>query len=174
MKQVFLLFVLAFISVQLNAQKACCAKDAKKATTEAQTSVKSVMLEADLIASNDESIEKRVDEETGEVSFVKKVMDENTGEAIYHPVVYNPKTKAFVNNNPEIYNNNGQNAMKKACCADAEKAGKACCAAKKGETSVQSALMEKEGPDKAKSCAGKKEGKACCASKKADIEKTEN
>jgi hypothetical protein len=173
MKQVLLLFVLAFVSVQVNAQKACCAKDAKKATTEAQTSVKSVMLEADLIASNDNSIEKRVDEETGDVSFVKKVMDENTGEAIYHPVVYNHKTKAFVNDNPAIYNNNGQTTAKKACCTAAEKDGKACCSSKE-KTSVQSSMVEQDGTEKAKACEGKKEGKACCAAKKAATEKTEN
>lgn len=173
MKQVLLLFVIAFVSVQVNAQKACCAKDAKKTTTETQTSVKSVMLEADLIASNDNSIEKRVNEETGEVSFVKKVMNENTGEAIYNPVVYNPKTKAFVNSDPAIYNNNGQTASKKACCTAAEKEGKACCSAKE-KTSVQSSMVEKDEVSSTKACSGKKEGKSCCAAKKASTEKTEN
>lgn len=171
MKQILFLLLFGFLAVQVNAQKACCAKDAK-IKTEA-TSVKSAMLEADLIASNDSSIEKRENEETGEVSYFKKVMNESTGATEYQTVVYNGKTKSFVTSDAKVYEN-GQGATKKACSSKGEADGKACCAKKasKSDASVQSAMMEKEEAPKAKACSSKSSGKACC-SKKAKAEKSE-
>ena len=158
MKQLLFLLLFGFLAVQVNAQKACCAKDAKAKT---ETSVKSVMLEADLVASNDENILREENAETGEVKYMRKMMDETSGETLYQEVVYNGKTKSFVNADPSIYSE-GRSGEKAKCDKGAE--GKACCAkkAKEGETSVQSDMKVKT---KTKACSSKSSAKACCAKK---------
>ena len=93
MKKLFMLFaVLSFVGLStVNAQtctksasasKSCCAATVAKA------------------ASMDDSIEKRVCETSGKVSYVRKEVCSTSGKTSYTNVEYNADTKKFVNVSP--------------------------------------------------------------------------
>ena len=109
MKKFLLLFALVgFASFAVQAQT-CCSKSAKGATSEASCSSSAAAKAASL----DDSIEKRVDNNTGKVTYVRRSVDASTGQATYIPVEYSAETKQFVNESP----------VKKADCSKEEKAG---------------------------------------------------
>lgn len=77
------------------------------------------------LASLDENIEQRVNEDNGEVTFVRKKTCSHSGKVSYVNVMYNAESAQFVNVSPK-----DMESGKKGCCAAGAKAGKGCCAKK--------------------------------------------
>ena len=140
MKRILLAFALiGFASFAVQAQS-CCSKAAKGTSAKTETSCsESAAVKA---ASLDESIEQRVDANTGKVSFVRRSVTA-TGDASYTPVEYCSESKSF----KEV-------SAEKASCHEGAKAGTtsadgakpACCAegkASKTKTSSTSVKLNK-------------------------------
>ncbi|MCF8236818.1 MAG: hypothetical protein K9I85_01570 [Saprospiraceae bacterium] len=94
-------------------------------------------------ASLDESIERRVCETSGKVSYYRKDVCQKSGKVSYSPVSYDATNSQFVNASPSDLNAKG---------------GKSCCASK-GATATSASSKDEKG------CAGSKKGKSCCAGK---------
>jgi len=73
--------------------KACAAK--KTAQAESTTKVASAIAEAEVAAESDESIEKRVCEKSGSVSFYQKSVCEKSGKVSWNQVEYNSDSQSF-------------------------------------------------------------------------------
>lgn len=144
-----LLFVFAFIlSVgAINAQKVCTKSQAKACAKAgvtciimeegSETSVASAMAAADLAATNDEHIEKRVCSKSGSISFFKSSTCAKSGKVSKDEVLYDVKSSSFVNVSPsdmisdqeaQIIKTSDKATGKAKTCS---KKGKACCASKK-------------------------------------------
>jgi len=119
-KFLFVFVLLGFTSFALQAQS-CGSKEAKT-TSSAKMDACCSSTAAATAASLDDSIEKRVDKKTGNVSYVRRTVEASTGKATFVPVEYNAETKQFVNQSPD----------KKAECSKEEKA--ACHGAGKAST----------------------------------------
>ena len=148
MKKLFVLFAfMGLVSFAVNAQT-CCAK--KSAST---TSVESndVIVKA---ASLDASVEQRVCEKSGSVSFVRKNVCEKSGKVSYVDVQYDAATQKFVNVSPSdnAHATTSSKVKKVAAttkkdCSAAEKAGcsktassKSCCS--KGKSASATATSK--------------------------------
>lgn len=137
MKRILLAFTLvAFAAFAAQAQSCCSKGGAKSASAEkSEGACSSDVLKA---ASLDDSIEQRIDAQTGKVSFVRRTVDASTGEASYVPVEYCGETKKFINQSSK-----GKSA---ACCSDPN-GGHAGCCSKEGssKTSSTSVKLTKSG-----------------------------
>lgn len=125
--------------------KTCASKKASSASIDGETKVASAESAAELAAANDESIERKVCDVTGSVSYYRKTTCEHSGAVKMTEVEYDETAGSFVNASPKDVMSEGEaKAVKtsdkavKACCAKGEE--KACCASK------------------AKSCSSKKTG----------------
>lgn len=121
-------------------------------------------------ASLDESIERRVCETSGKVSYYRKDVCQKSGKVSYEPVNFDAATNQFVNASPSEVG-----SAKKSCCASkgaaataastsekacaGSKSDKSCCASKGAKATTAS--------NDSKGCAGSKAGKSCCAGKSA-------
>ncbi len=142
MKKVLFLFLLVSgaLTVQAQSTKHNCAGHAATSVT-SEVSDEAVAQAASL----DESIERRVCETSGKVSYYRKDVCQKSGKVSYEAVAYDAATSQFVNASPSEMS---------------EKGAKSCCASKGAKATAASSKD-------AKSCAGSKKGKSCCASKKA-------
>ena len=100
MKKLTLMFslVLAFGLANVQAQsssKADCSKECAKACTSASTASKADMKAAAKLAKKDDTIEKKVCEDSGTVSYVRMVKNDD-GEASAVPVRYDSAKGQFV------------------------------------------------------------------------------
>lgn len=135
------------------ASKSCaqtCSKTAKKATKQADAGSADA---AAKLASLDESIDVKVCEKSGNVSYTRKAVGDD-GEAKYEPVSYSASTNKFVSLT---------DSEKKSCCASgsgsgasasasagkasASDSGAACCS-KKGGKSSKKAMKQTQAVDK--------------------------
>ena len=139
MKKVLILFAFVFTAGIVSAQKTCtkaekaaCAKAGKKCVKstasahDGETKVASALSVAELAADNDETIEKKVCEYTGNVSFYKKNVCEKSGKVSMTEVQYDEEAAAFVNVSPkdtdvksaEVVKTSAETKVskKKACC----------------------------------------------------------
>lgn len=158
MKKLFLVFLAATsISLSVNAQAcqkastgaACCAKKsaAAAATTDA-TSTAAVtadantaeVSEAEMAASTDVSIQKRVSPETGDVSFYQKSVCEVSHKVSWDEVKYDGSTKKFTKVASASMEKDPQTGEVKKTEACSKVGGSAACCSK----------------DKAKTCCAKK------------------
>lgn len=115
--------------------KSCAAKKAKSAATTADvnvTRVAAAYMVADEAAAADESIEKRVCEKSGSVSYYQKSVCEKSGSVSWNEVSFCDKSKAFSAVNKDgaavQVSDNGTKvasaSKEKACCSKGAK--KAC------------------------------------------------
>ncbi len=155
MKKFILFFAVAcLVSVTTaNAQKTCSM--AKKAGNE-KVCTKTA---AAKLASLDTSIEKRVCEKSGSVSYVKKNVCAVSGTVSFQDVEYCSKSAKFVNVSPS------KGATKASCTK-----GKASCT-KKGAAASGAAMKVSQTDAKGKAACCVNKSKACCASKKASCTK---
>lgn len=160
----FVLLASAAWTVQAQTAKHNCTGAASSAS--AEVSDEAIAQAASL----DETIERRVCETSGKVSYYRKDVCQKSGKVSYEPVSYDATTSQFVNASPSEVN-----AGKKSCCASkgakataasetskscaGSKADKSCCASKGAKATAAS--------ETSKSCAGSKAGKSCCAGKSA-------
>lgn len=93
-----LLMLVAFLGL-VNMAQAQCTKSAKTAGTKSACCAKTTAAAAKA-ASLDESIEQRVCEKSGKVSFVKKSVCETSGNVSFADVEYCTKSEKFVNVSP--------------------------------------------------------------------------
>jgi hypothetical protein len=109
MKKIFVLFsFLSLVSFAVNAQTC---PHAKKGASSASTEVNSDYAKTVAAAAEmDNTVEAKVCEKSGHVSYSRKVMNEGSAEATYTPVEYNASTKKFVNVSPS-------DVKKMDCCA---------------------------------------------------------
>ncbi len=127
MKKIFVLFTfMSFVSFAVNAQTCPYAKkNASSASTEVSSDYAHTVAAA---AEMDETIEKRVCEKSGNVSYERKNVCSTSGKVSYTSVQFDASTKKFVNVSPSDAKASG----KKACCTagaaktSGKKAG--CCA----------------------------------------------
>lgn len=144
MKKMFLLLAF-FGALSLGAAQAqsCCASKASAGKT-ASCSTSTAACEK--AAAGDASIEKRVNEHSGEVSYVRKVS--NNGQTSFVPVDYDAATGKFVNVAPST----SGAAPKAACCSGGAKTGASCSqkapAVKTATTSVKTASPSSTGGQK--------------------------
>jgi hypothetical protein len=145
MKNLLFLFFLAISAVAVQAQS-----DNLTSTTSVNDEV------AAKAASMDATIDRRVCETSGKVSYYRKDVCEKSGKVAFEQVHFDAAAGQFVNVAPSSIATG-----EKAACAS-KTAGKACCASK--GTSATAASSE----EKAACASGSKTaGKACCSSKKA-------
>ena len=158
------LFATAALAVQAQTTKHNCTGAASSASVDVSDEA---IAQA---ASLDETIERRVCETSGKVSYYRKDVCQKSGKVSYEPVNYDAATNQFVNASPSE-----MGSAKKSCCASkgatataastgkkacaGSKAGKSCCASKGAKATTAS--------KKSKACAGSKSGKSCCAGKTA-------
>lgn len=130
MKNLFLVLSVVLVGgmVQLSAQSCSHAK-ASKSCSSSTASVSPAAIKA---AEMDPSIEKKVCEKSGKVSFYRNSSDAN-GVLVSTEVVYDEGKAMFVNYTANAVSEGTGNA--KACCSG--KAAKACCS-KKGAKSCSS------------------------------------
>lgn len=130
-----------------------------QAQTETASSATSISDDAAAkAASLDQSIDRRVCETSGKVSYYKKEVCEKSGKVSFEQVQYDATAGQFVNVAPS------QVAEKAACGSKSSASGKSCCSSKGASAAAASTT---EGSEKAAcgSAAGAS-GKACCSSKK--------
>ena len=141
MKKIFFLFLLVGLAfVQVDAQscsksKATAASSkscAKKCTKATKAKVASAVMEADVIAAEDETIEKKECAVTGSVAYYKKSTCEKSGKVSMEEVQFDAESKEFVKVASVSLENEiapaDEKMTKKASCAKTVKAdGKACC-----------------------------------------------
>lgn len=144
MKKFFFLFLLMGLAlVQVNAQscsksKATAANSkscAKKCTKDSKAKVASAVVEADIIAAEDQSIEKKECAVTGSVAYYKKSTCEKSGKVSMEEVQFDTESKEFVKVASVSLENeiapSEAKAKMKACCAKDGKCAKDCCKGKK-------------------------------------------
>ena len=149
MKKVLFLFTFmlcaGLVSAQsADAKKSCakkCAKTcaSKKASADSETKVASAEAYAEIAAeaaASDESIERKVCDMSGKVSYYKKSTCEVSGATKMTEVQYDADSKAFVNVSPKDVMADKEakvvktSSEKKACCAGKDKKA---CASKKSK-----------------------------------------
>lgn len=139
MKKLFLLFALVGFAALGTVQAQCHGKKSA-ATTEVNTNDEA----AAKLASMDETIERRVCEKSGNVSYWQKSTCEKSGNVSFTQVSYDASANKFVNVSPEEVH--GKSSSAKSCCAGGASA---------------------KGVSSKKSCSSASKGGACCSSKKA-------
>jgi hypothetical protein len=151
MKKVLILFAFVFSAGMVSAQtctkaeKAACAKSGKTciktgtASADGETKVASALSVAEIAAENDPTIERKVCEYSGNVSFYKKNVCEKSGKVSMTEVMFDEEASTFVNVSPKDMDEKEAKVVKTASESETVKT-KACC---KG---------------KAKSCSKSKEG----------------
>ncbi|MFT5801190.1 MAG: hypothetical protein ACI9VN_001399 [Patescibacteria group bacterium] len=127
MKKLFMF--IAFLGL-VNMAQAQCAKTASKSACCAKT-----MATATKVASLDGSIEKKVCEKSGSVSFVKKSVCEKSGNVSFSNVEYCTKSNKFVNVSPSSMNAKAVNASMDAKAKPACSKSKAACSKSKAACS---------------------------------------
>jgi hypothetical protein len=131
-KVIFSLFFFSFLIVGAQAQSTSCSKTCTKSaasSTSCAAKAPSVAMNADgchstaaaKVASLDNTIEKRTDPVTGNVSYVRKETSAKDGAVTFVDVMFDATTNTFVNVSPVKMEGSG--------CSKAS-AGKACCASK--------------------------------------------
>ena len=149
-----LVFGLGSLNAQCAKSKGACCKSKGTASTEIApvgiVSTSAVSAAALVAAANDATIEKRVCEHSGNVSFHKKSVDAATGAVSYSEVVYDNAKAQFVSLASESDVKVGD---KKAGCASGT--GKSCCkkgqkSCSKGEANATPAMQENVAPAPAK------------------------
>lgn len=127
MKQLLLLVLLSctFTVGTLSAQACCKGKKAcSKSTASSSTEVdQAYVMAASDAAAKDASIEKRVCEHSGKVSFFKNSKDAN-GATASTEVTFDQATATFVNMAPSNENAKSCSSGKKACCKSAKSCSK--------------------------------------------------
>ncbi len=144
MKKLLLLLLLVPAALTIQAQSAkhnCASHSAAATSVSAEVSDEAIAQAASL----DESIERRVCETSGKVSYYRKDVCQKSGKVSYEAVSYDAANGQFVNASPSDMN---------------AKDAKSCCASKGASATATS------GQD-GKSCAGSNKGKSCCAGKAA-------
>lgn len=124
MKKVLFVAILALgaWTVQAQSAKHSCAGHSTSASADISDDV---IAKA---ASLDETIERRVCETSGKVSYYRKDVCQKSGKVSYEPVNYDPETSQFVNASPSEMSGN---ASGKSCCAGKSSSGKTSCASGK-------------------------------------------
>ncbi len=139
MKNLILFAALFFVGgmVEMNAQ--CSHAKAASSCTSKSASVSEAALKA---AEMDPSIEKKVCEKSGKVSFYRNTKDES-GASVSTQVMYDEGKATFVNYSADA-NQAPAAGSAKACCSG--KAAKACCSSKKGAKSCSGTKAENTAP----------------------------
>lgn len=150
MKKIFMLFVLMALVGTVSVDAQTCSKSKEACTTAA---VKAANTNVD--------IEKRICEQSGKVSFVRKSVCDVSGKTSYTDVEYNMDTKKFVNVSPT--HASGKAAKAKASCGTAKKAG--CCAAGKAKATSASTTAKK-------ACCSKGAAASCSKKTTSAVKKT--
>jgi len=150
MKKVFFLFAcLSVFALSAQAQKACaktCTKSKKVTMAQgAAASVDDAVIAK--AASLDDSIERKVCDKSGAVSYHMNYKCAETGKMTSKQVTYDASTAKFVNYSPS----KAEGTAKKACCAAGAK--KACCAGGKKACSKTKSAATKAAAKEAKSSA---------------------
>jgi|SRR5690606_29217350 len=144
MKKIFVLFT--FLSLATFAMNAQECSHAKKSQTAAATEVSSeyAKLVAEAAAS-DATIETKVCEKSGNVSYTRKNVCEKSGKVSYADVTFDAATKKFVNVSPSdaAAGEKAATGKKAGCCSTS--CSKACCAGKTKSSSASSAAPASEG-----------------------------
>jgi hypothetical protein len=123
MKKLFLLFALVSFAA-LGTIHAQCHGKKSASTTEVQSDEAAAKL-----ASMDETIERRVCEKSGTVSYWKKETCAKSGNVSFAEVSYDSANGQFVNVSPS--ETHGKAASGKSCCAGKASASKASCSGEK-------------------------------------------
>ncbi len=153
MKRIFFSFMLlAAFAVGAQAQSSGCAKSCTgKSAAACQTKVAGTSttigsdhaMAAAKIASLDPTIEPRKNQETGEVSYVRKETNPHDGTVSYAALNFDATTSTFVNVGPSKMeapagcSSHATTTSGKSCCA-AGAASKSCCAGKTKSASLSS------------------------------------
>ncbi len=140
MKNLILVAALFFVGgmVEMNAQ----CSHAKAASTSCSSKSASVSEAALKAADADPTIEKKVCEKSGKVSFYRTTKDES-GASVSTQVTYDEGKAMFVNYSADA-NAAPAAGTSKACCSG--KAAKACCSSKKGAKSCSGNKAENTAP----------------------------
>lgn len=142
MKKLFMF--IAFLGL-VNMAQAQCTKSAKTASK--SSCCAKTMATATKVASMDDSIEKKVCEKSGSVSFVKKSVCEKSGNVSYTNVEYCTKSNKFVNVSPSQMDAKAVNASmnaKPACTKSKAACTKSKAACSKSKTAATKAADTKE------------------------------
>ncbi len=149
MKKVLFLLTFVFAAGMVSAQKCnksaskkCCAKKTQTAAvqTTPETQVASMIAEADAAAALDETIEKKVCETSGKVSYSQKSVCSTSGKVSFQDVMYDSEAKTFVNVSPsatvkastaEVIPVSESAPAKPAACSKSKKSCAKTCAKKK-------------------------------------------
>lgn len=142
MKKLLFVALLACGFVMVQAQSESLAKASNSSVAQDAATV---------AASMDPSIDRRVCETSGKVSYYKKDVCEKSGKVSFSQVQYDAASGQFVNVSPS-------QVAEKAVCAG-KTSGKSCCASKSSSASATA------GTDEKANCAGKASDKACCSKK---------
>ncbi len=133
MKKLFMLFAfMGLVSVASVSAQSCSKSKANSSTTCTVAATKAASLDA--------SIEKRVCEKSGKVSFVRKNVCSTSGKTTYTNVEYNTETKKFVNVSPTHTSGKAAGKASTSCSAKAKAtSGKTSCCTKgaKGASAVK-------------------------------------
>lgn len=144
MKQLVLLFAFVLTAGMVSAQdagvkkscaKSCaktCSKSKASASLDSETKVASALAAADLVAEKDGSIEKKVCDMTGSVSYYKKSVCEKSGSVKMTEVEFDADKNSFVNVSPKEMMAEKEGTAVKAASKSADASPKKkCCAGKK-------------------------------------------
>lgn len=151
MKKLMLLVILAVATLSVQAQSECASKKASSSTTAIADDA------AAQAAALDATIDRRVCDNSGKVSYYKKNVCEKSGKVAFEQVHYDASTSQFVNVGPSqvagekeacASKKDGASATatsgnEKACSGASKTSGKACCASKKGKGASASVQEEK-------------------------------
>lgn len=155
MKQLLLLCAFVLTAGMATAQdsgakKSCaktcaktCTKSKASASVDSETKVASALSAADIVADQDESIQKKVCDITGSVAYFQKSVCEKSGSVKMTEVTFDETANAFVNVSPrDVMSAEKEGTAVKAASvsSDAKSKKKACCAGKK-------ACKKKEGAE---------------------------
>ena len=144
MKQLFFMFSFLLVAtLTTNAQactkaagKSCCASKKAASTSlsssDNDTKVASVLMEADKVAASNPNISKRTCEMSGTTAYYEKSVCETSGKITWDEVKFDTETNSFtkVASASMEKDETGVKIEKKACAGMKE--GKACCAKKTG------------------------------------------
>jgi len=156
-KFLFSLFLISFIVVGANAQKASCSHSCTKSASACTTKVPSSSAAgiensaaAEKVAAMDETIETRKDPITGEMYYVRKETSSTDGTVSFVNVSFDSEANAFVNVAPAAVEGTNHctsgkatTSSGKACCASGASSGKACCAGKAASTTSTTTTTQK-------------------------------
>lgn len=148
MKRILILFsLMAFFAISgMHAQKACCSSKSKTAASctgkasAAKTASADHEMAAAKLASMDEHIDRKVCQESGKVTYLKKEVCEKSGKVSFVNVAYNPELGEFVNVSPSKMHGEkdgcgeSKTASAKSCCNGKEKAASCCADGAKAST----------------------------------------